>query len=1132
MGTRAPRQDTHPDSPRAKAKQPDGTTTEVLPTSKGPIADPIELSLVPRSLYVMGKEFARGGLGRIIKARDTRLNRTVAIKELHFKNAATEARFLREVGVTARLQHPSIIPVHEAGQWPDGEPFYAMKLVEGRSLAEAIGACESFAERAGLVQAVVDVAEAIAYAHSEQIIHRDLKPANVLIGNFGETVVIDWGLAKNLATGDAVDISGMTPLPRPGRESSYKTTDGAVIGTPAYMPPEQARGDSVDATADVYALGAMLYHVIAGHMPYVDRQRLNIIEAVSDGPPTPLRDLVPEAPRDLIAIVEHAMARDPAERYPNAGAMAKELTAYTTGHLVGAYHYSLWELLRRLVRRQRAAAVITLIALAALTTFASVSVRRITIERDKAAASATAEAVARLQVEERLDELVLERAAALLDEDPTGAVAQLKDLKTIRPKAASIAADAEELGVAEQVLRGHRDQVEAIAFSPDGRQLVSASDDGSLIVWGDRPHRLRGHSDRVTAATFSPDGVHIASGSYDGTVRLWNTVTDEVRILQNGEPDERRAIRGGEVAVKAVAFSPDGARLASVSYDGNLRIWEDRSMPPRVFPLPVDRELFVTFSPDGRWLLSGSHGRSARLYSWRDDSWRVLPHRSPVTAGLFSPLGEVLATACRDGSVRVWPLAGGSPRTIVQQVGAATTLAFSPDGQRLASAGADGVIRLSHLGSGAVLRLEGHREGVLRVAFSPNGQTLASGGWDSDVVVHHLPGGTRRRLMGHEGPVSALTFSPDGARLATASWDKTVRIWPVRRNPGINRRLLARHIGGAKTVAISPDGRQVASGGHDNIVRLIDLASGEVRELSGHTDHVYRVIFSPKGRYLASSSDDRTVRVLELDTGTERVFTGHSADVEELAFSADGARLASASEDHTARLWDLASGESITLAHDAGVTGVAFSPGGDTLATISRDHRVRLWNPETGAAERSLAGHTAEVRDLAFRPDGALLATASVDGTVRLWTVASGEVRVLDGLGGASRLAFSPAGSRLAVAGLGPDLFICDLATDACEPITGHSGAVHDLLFSRNGRALVTAGDDDSVLLWDTTSWEHRRLRGHSLPIFDLDLTPDGTLLVSASADATVRLWPVVLPPPPKGLRAHLDALTAEISVD
>jgi serine/threonine protein kinase len=255
---------------------------------------------VQRGLYAIGEEIARGGMGRILAARDRKLGRNIAVKELLSTNPGLEARFEREMRISARLQHPAIISVHDAGRWPSGEAFYTMKHVEGRALDDVIEETTTLPERLALLPNVLAVADAIAYAHAEHVIHRDLKPANVLAGAFGETVVIDWGLAKDLYDGE---LESEVDAPTTTEGEAGLTVVGEVMGTPAYMPLEQARGAAVDERADVYALGAMLYHLLSGQIPCADTNPTSaqeLLHAVLSGAPTALSRVEANVPSDLL----------------------------------------------------------------------------------------------------------------------------------------------------------------------------------------------------------------------------------------------------------------------------------------------------------------------------------------------------------------------------------------------------------------------------------------------------------------------------------------------------------------------------------------------------------------------------------------------------------------------------------------------------------------------------------------------------------------------------------------------------------------------------------------------------------------------------------------------------------------
>ncbi len=280
--------------------------------------------------YEQVAEHARGGLGRVVRAVDKRLGRTVAVKELLKKNASNEARFMREAMITARLEHPGIVPVHEAGRSPNGDPYYVMKLVEGKTLKEQIAACDSLRERLALLPHVIAVADAVGYAHSEGVIHRDLKPSNIMVGAFGETIVVDWGLAHDrkrdlpeLEDGAHESSSGSGP---------WSTVSGKVVGTPAYMSPEQARGEIVDERCDVYAIGCVLYELLCGTPPHADVTPQATLDRVLAGPPRPLIAIPrpPRSPRICVATRPASSSRrTPIPRGPCSARSSRSTAAWS-----------------------------------------------------------------------------------------------------------------------------------------------------------------------------------------------------------------------------------------------------------------------------------------------------------------------------------------------------------------------------------------------------------------------------------------------------------------------------------------------------------------------------------------------------------------------------------------------------------------------------------------------------------------------------------------------------------------------------------------------------------------------------------------------------------------------------------
>lgn len=336
-------------------------------------------------------EIACGGMGRVLEAHDRRLNRRVALKEMLRRDSRATRRFQREALITARLQHPAIVPVYEAGQWPDGKRYYSMKLVQGTPLDQLIAQADTWSERMALVPNLLAVTEALAYAHSRGVIHRDLKPANIIVGRFGETVVIDWGLAKFVdpAAGSHGDVGGDdSPVHAEDDDTaddySALTAVGAVMGTPVYMPPEQAHGQPADRRSDVYALGAILYHLLSGRLPRTADSLEKILERVRSVPPKPLAEIAPSVPAELSAIVAKAMYDEPEGRYPSAEALADELRGFLTGQFEPAHESAARQPVAGWLRRHRGAALAAAVLTVLLVTLATVAALRIIEQRDAA----------------------------------------------------------------------------------------------------------------------------------------------------------------------------------------------------------------------------------------------------------------------------------------------------------------------------------------------------------------------------------------------------------------------------------------------------------------------------------------------------------------------------------------------------------------------------------------------------------------------------------------------------------------------------------------------------------------------------------------------------------------------------
>ena len=380
------------DLPGGAAPDGDGASSTSSRGSTGAAArqiaellEQLEAHRPKKSRYAVRGIIARGGMGAIHELHDQDLRRDLAMKTLRKVEEAPGIparepsaqelhRFVEEAQITAQLSHPGVVPVHELGLDEHGRVFFTMSRVQGHDLRHVFQLVRDGAEGWSPTRALgvlLKVCETMAYAHQKGVIHRDLKPANVMVGSFGEVYVMDWGLAKLAGKPDEHDLrpdpsvqrvvsTTRRDLTSKDPSSSLVTMDGTIVGTPSFMSPEQAQGKELDARSDVYALGAMLYTLLAGRNPYVAPGAAvtpgEIWQAIKDGAPEKLSVVAPNASPELVAICEKAMQREPSARYPDTNALAEDLRSYLEGHVVRAYQRGAWAEFKKWVGRNKGTA--------------------------------------------------------------------------------------------------------------------------------------------------------------------------------------------------------------------------------------------------------------------------------------------------------------------------------------------------------------------------------------------------------------------------------------------------------------------------------------------------------------------------------------------------------------------------------------------------------------------------------------------------------------------------------------------------------------------------------------------------------------------------------------------------------
>lgn len=483
-------------------------------------------------------------------------------------------------------------------------------------------------------------------------------------------------------------------------------------------------------------------------------------------------------------------------------------------------------------------------------------------------------------------------------------------------------------------------------------------------------------------------------------------------------------------------------------------------------------------------------------------------HQESVNSVSFSPDGEWIVTASRDGTARVWDKGGREKVKLLGHRGDVYGVTFSPDGQRIATASGDGTVKLWDLTGRTLTTLSGHENSVYSVAFSPDGKYLATASRDNTTRIWDLEGKTLAILQGHEKSIDDVAFSPDGKRLATASRDGTIRLWNLQ---GRQLRLLGDGSVPFYSVSFSPDGKYLATASRDNTAKLWDLQGNVVLTLKTHQDLVNSVNFSADGKWLATASSDGTAKVWNLQGKTLATLKGHQEPVYDVAFSPKGKQIATASSDGTVKLWDLTPKPITRFRNsDDSITSVNFSPDRQSIAIASEDGTVSVWDFQGHLLHRFEVGSDL-IYGMSFSQDGQSLATASSSGVTKLWNLQGKQLAELGGNGiPAYSVSFSREGHLLAIAYRDGTVEVWNRQGDRLSQISSfeaHRESIYNVDFSPNRQMLATASSDGTVKLWDERGNLLGELRGHQDLVYQVTFSRDGDRIATASRDGSAKVW-------------------------
>ena len=1036
-----------PDS-SAKTARTDGEKSSVLGQRIGLRGCESDFELI--------KFVANGGCSEVYQAKETKLGRLVALKFLRPEFEHSEyhlARFQREVAITSRLDHPGVIAVHALGGSDRAAPFYVMPFIEGGTLRELADRFHleghSFDSTRGraLLGHFVDVCQTVAHAHTREILHRDLKPDNVIVGRFGETYVVDWGLAKQLRHEEKVGDPGAVNSLSTDEFVDDLTLQGNILGSPAFLSPEQARGADATMRSDVFGLGSTLYYLLSGNAAFRGRSLPEVLHHARHNEFEPLTKVGRSGglPKPLIAIQRRCMNGDPQERYANAGEVAEEVERFLAGDRVRTHVESMIERAQRGAKKNRKP--LAVVAVAGVLLLLVLSVSTWLLGRSNAElAKREFEAV---ELRERAEESLSVAQESLYLQSISLAEAELRNCNLARAETLLSQCSLESRNLEWYLLRSMVDQNRPSAiFAPERWFLCfDIASDGSRLAVFD--------SQRVLQVFQIEKGALDGGLSRDSFVRLFDLST--------------------KMHVEGMAFNPNGTRLITYGYRmvesnepvgsrrrATLELWDVESgtrVAARDASGPI--EVDATWSEDGTRIASCGLSGSLRIR----DAETLLPtarmkdQEAELTGISFvNGSNDQVVSASESGWLRTWSADGSLLTQVQAHPGGIVDLCTRSD--QIVVAGGDRIVSQWKFDDARFKRecgFAGHQDLIKSVAITANGRYYCSAGNDRRLRLWERGIGMPvTTLRGHTSHIRQVEFVHDGTWLTSIGDDGGLRFWDIRRDTQLSMRGLFIEFGAERLFGLTE--QQLGCEGLSDKVSGWSIVEPE-GFLSMAQSNDGRSVFGAlqNGQLKRYAGGDRGESVAELESGADALLVSNSnvlfagqrnGTVTRLDFET-GTRVDS--EDF---------GSPIRLLREIPSTnqilGAFFS--GNEFFVLDADSLKLIHRVKGGA----------ELLGMDVHPDGATIATSHRDGSIRVWTLGA-VVREVSSFGSGSNwlncVAFSPDGRRLVVGG---ENVISVWNHESRKEILSISTSrcVHFIRFSRDGQRMAVSGEDPRIRSW------------------------------------------------------------------